>query len=124
MPRVTSVALVSRTAARHADWFIDAGYPIQCIADYHEWLQRFEIAMRALPDRQRQQSVLPLLQNPGSLPGPAPTRFESGTAVNSANKFRLDAEPPQCRKVSAALNWASRPPISLRNHVFRRHRVC
>ena len=33
------------------------------IADYHEWLQRFETAMRALPDRQRQQSVLPLLHH-------------------------------------------------------------
>jgi fatty acid CoA ligase FadD9 len=45
----------------YVDWLIDAGYPLQRITDYHEWLQRFETAMRALPDRQRQQSVLPLL---------------------------------------------------------------
>ena len=37
-----------------------AGYPIQRIADYNDWLQRFETAMRALPQRQRQHSVLPL----------------------------------------------------------------
>ncbi|QEN14784.1 carboxylic acid reductase [Mycolicibacterium sp. ELW1] len=45
------------------DWLIDAGYPIQRIADYGDWLQRFETAMRALPDRQRQYSLLPLLHN-------------------------------------------------------------
>jgi fatty acid CoA ligase FadD9 len=31
------------------------------IADYNAWLQRFETAMRALPERQRHHSVLPLL---------------------------------------------------------------
>ena len=43
------------------DWLNEAGYPIQPIADYSHWLQRFETAMRALPERQRQHSVLPLL---------------------------------------------------------------
>jgi fatty acid CoA ligase FadD9 len=43
------------------DWLNEAGYPIQWIADYDDWLQRFETAMRALPQRQRQHSVLPLL---------------------------------------------------------------
>jgi len=43
------------------DWLNEAGYPIQRIADYNDWLQRFETAMRALPERQRQHSVLPLL---------------------------------------------------------------
>ncbi|WP_059020145.1 carboxylic acid reductase [Mycobacterium sp. M26] len=45
------------------DWLIEAGYPIQRIADYGSWLQRFETAMRALPERQRQYSLLPLLHN-------------------------------------------------------------
>jgi fatty acid CoA ligase FadD9 len=45
------------------NWLIDAGHPIHRVADYHEWLQRFETAMRALPDRQRQHSLLPLLHN-------------------------------------------------------------
>lgn len=45
------------------DWLIDAGYKIDRVADYAEWLSRFETALRALPDRQRQASLLPLLHN-------------------------------------------------------------
>jgi fatty acid CoA ligase FadD9 len=45
------------------DWLVDAGYPIERVADYDEWLQRFETAMHALPDRQRRYSVLPLLHS-------------------------------------------------------------
>jgi fatty acid CoA ligase FadD9 len=45
----------------YVDWLIDAGYPIQRITDYDAWLQRFETAMRALPEQQRQHSLLPLL---------------------------------------------------------------
>jgi fatty acid CoA ligase FadD9 len=45
----------------YVDWLIDAGNPIQRIPDYDGWLQRFETIMRALPERQRQHSLLPLL---------------------------------------------------------------
>jgi len=45
------------------DWLADAGYPIQRIADYSEWLARFETSLRALPESQRQYSLLPLLHN-------------------------------------------------------------
>ncbi|WP_319432639.1 carboxylic acid reductase [Mycobacterium sp. RTGN5] len=45
------------------DWLVEAGHPIQRIAEYGTWLQRFETSMRALPDRQRQYSLLPLLHN-------------------------------------------------------------
>ena len=45
----------------YVDWMIEAGYSIQRIPDYAAWLQRFETAMRALPDRQRQYSLLRLL---------------------------------------------------------------
>ena len=45
----------------YVDWLIDAGRPITRIADYGAWLTRFETALRALPDRQRHASVLPLL---------------------------------------------------------------
>jgi fatty acid CoA ligase FadD9 len=45
----------------YVDWLIEAGYPIQRVPDNREWLQRFETALRALPERQRQHSVLPLL---------------------------------------------------------------
>jgi fatty acid CoA ligase FadD9 len=44
------------------DWLIAAGNPIERIDDYADWLTRFEAAMRALPDRQRQHSELNLLE--------------------------------------------------------------
>ncbi|MCV7258127.1 carboxylic acid reductase [Mycobacterium shimoidei] len=47
----------------YVDWLIEAGYPIHRVGDYHEWVQRFETALRALPDKQRQASLLPLLHN-------------------------------------------------------------
>ncbi|ORA09858.1 carboxylic acid reductase [Mycobacterium arosiense] len=43
------------------DWIIAAGYPVQKIDDYPTWLTRLETAMRALPERQRAQSVLGVL---------------------------------------------------------------
>jgi fatty acid CoA ligase FadD9 len=48
------------------DWLIDpavAGCSIQRIADYGEWLRRFETTLRALPEKQRHASLLPLLHN-------------------------------------------------------------
>ncbi|OBK26357.1 carboxylic acid reductase [Mycobacterium asiaticum] len=45
------------------DWLVDAGCPIQRIADYGDWLQRFETSLRALPEAQRHSSLLPLLHN-------------------------------------------------------------
>ncbi|SPM33512.1 oxidoreductase [Mycobacterium rhizamassiliense] len=43
------------------DWLIAAGHDIRRIDDHDDWLARFETALRALPEKQRQQSVLPLL---------------------------------------------------------------
>jgi fatty acid CoA ligase FadD9 len=43
------------------DWMAAAGYPIQRIDDYAEWVTRFETAMRALPEQQRQHSVLAVM---------------------------------------------------------------
>jgi fatty acid CoA ligase FadD9 len=45
------------------DWLVDAGYPIERIPGYDAWLQRFDTALHALPDKQRQASLLPLLHN-------------------------------------------------------------
>ena len=42
------------------DWLIAAGHD-RAHRRYHDWLARFETALTALPDAQRQQSVLPLL---------------------------------------------------------------
>ncbi|MCU1686964.1 MAG: hypothetical protein JWQ81_7703 [Amycolatopsis sp.] len=43
------------------DWLNEAGYPIHRIDDYAEWFTRFETAVRALPEKQKQRSLLPLL---------------------------------------------------------------
>ena len=45
----------------YVDWLIGAGYPIHRIGDFGEWIQRFEIGLRALPDRLREHSVLRIL---------------------------------------------------------------
>ena len=60
----------------YVDWLIEAGYPIQRIADFGEWLQRFETGLRALPDRQRQHSLLWVLP----LPFPSVAQFHLFTA--------------------------------------------
>ena len=57
----------------YVDWLIEAGYPIQRIGDFGEWLQRFQTALRALPDRQR----------PGSRAGVAVAQFQSITACRA-----------------------------------------
>jgi fatty acid CoA ligase FadD9 len=43
------------------DWIIATGYPIDKIDDYAGWLSRFQTAMGALPEKQRAQSVLTVL---------------------------------------------------------------
>jgi fatty acid CoA ligase FadD9 len=43
------------------DWLNLAGNKIERIDDYDDWLARFETALTGLPEKQRQQSVLPLL---------------------------------------------------------------
>jgi len=45
------------------DWLIDAGYSIRRVDGYGDWLQRFETTLRALPEKQRNASLLPLLHN-------------------------------------------------------------
>jgi fatty acid CoA ligase FadD9 len=47
----------------YVDWLIEAGFPLERVGDYATWLQRFDTAVRALPERQRQASLLPLLHN-------------------------------------------------------------
>jgi fatty acid CoA ligase FadD9 len=60
------------------DWLIESGNDIRRIEDYNDWFIRFENALKALPEKQRQQSSLPLLHAYGEpqepLRGaPAPT---------------------------------------------------
>ncbi len=47
----------------YVDWLVEAGYPIDRVPNYRQWLERFETSMRSLPDNQRQASLLPLLHN-------------------------------------------------------------
>jgi fatty acid CoA ligase FadD9 len=47
----------------YVDWLIEAGYGVERVGEYTGWLGRFETAVRALPERQRQASLLPLLHN-------------------------------------------------------------
>jgi amino acid adenylation domain-containing protein/thioester reductase-like protein len=62
----------------YVDWVIEAGHPIERIDDFGEWLQRFEAGLRALPERQRQNSVLQMLlvmlQSGQTLHPPEPTQ--------------------------------------------------
>jgi fatty acid CoA ligase FadD9 len=64
------------------DWLIEAGYPIRRVGDYATWLSRFETTLRALPEKQRQASLLPLLHNYQS-----PERPRQG-AMASTELFR------------------------------------
>lgn len=43
------------------DWLIEAGHPIRRVDDHGAWLTRFTAALRALPEKQRQHSLLPLI---------------------------------------------------------------
>ena len=94
----------------YVDWLIEAGYPIQRIGDFEEWSQRFETGLRALPDRQRQHSLLQMLLLRNSIysrpaqpipRSPAPTdRFRA--AVREA-KIGPDKNNPDIPHVSAPI---------------------
>jgi glycopeptidolipid biosynthesis protein len=64
----------------YVDWLNDAGYPITRIGDFGEWLQRFAAALQALPEHQRQHSVLQILRSrfAKDLRAPEPTRGAYG----------------------------------------------
>ncbi|MEE1769457.1 thioester reductase domain-containing protein [Streptomyces sp. JV185] len=70
------------------DWLVEAGHPIRRIDDYHEWLARITAALRALPERQRQHSLLPLLhafaQPEEGVPGSAIPAERFRAAVRAA----------------------------------------
>jgi fatty acid CoA ligase FadD9 len=78
------------------DWLNLAGNKIDRIDAYDDWLARFETALMALPERQRQQSVLPLLHAYRTPEKPvhgavAPTEVFYG-AVRAANVGEDDGE--------------------------------
>ncbi|MFE3058280.1 carboxylic acid reductase [Nocardia sp. NPDC059239] len=65
------------------DWLIDAGYDIKRVDDYGDWLARFETAIKALPEKQRRHSLLPLLHSYEKPQNPV------NGGVAPAEKFRL-----------------------------------
>ncbi|MFM9447596.1 carboxylic acid reductase [Streptomyces acidiscabies] len=75
------------------DWLVEAGCPVRRIDDYDAWLTRFEAALRALPERLRRASLLPLLNafaQPASDPAPSAGRFhaavkDAGTDIPHAS---------------------------------------
>jgi thioester reductase-like protein len=94
------------------DWLIEAGYPIKRIDDFGEWLQRFEIALRALPDRQRQRSVLDVMQfllhTAKQLQPPEPTHRPFGPtdrfrAAVRAAKIGPDKDNPDIPHITAPI---------------------
>lgn len=58
------------------EWISAVGYDVRRVADYNDWFERFETALRALPEEQRNHSSLPLIHQ---LRTPMPASF--GTAV-------------------------------------------
>ncbi|MGW4484888.1 thioester reductase domain-containing protein [Amycolatopsis sp. NPDC004368] len=45
------------------DWLIATGAAIERIEDHRQWHERFTVALRALPEKQRQDSLLPLVHD-------------------------------------------------------------
>jgi fatty acid CoA ligase FadD9 len=79
------------------DWLIDAGHDIRRIDDYDEWLGRLETALRALPEKQRQHSVLPLLEafrKPEKPLGGAPAPTDVFRKAVRAAKIGADKDIP------------------------------
>lgn len=87
-----------RSLDEFVDWLIDAGHRIERIADYDEWVARFETALRALPERQRQASVLPLLhayRRPSPAVRGSALPAEKFRAAVRAAKIGADHDIPQ-----------------------------
>jgi fatty acid CoA ligase FadD9 len=79
------------------DWLTNAGHNIQRIDDYQDWLARFVTALRALPQKQRQHTVLPLLnayQKPEKPLRGAPAPAEAFHAAVRAAKIGAEKDIP------------------------------
>ncbi|MEV3904904.1 amino acid adenylation domain-containing protein [Mycobacterium sp. NPDC050551] len=92
----------------YVDWLVDAGLPIKRIDDFGEWLHRFETALGALPEKQREHSVLQMLQLRPSgqfqLPEPTQGSFAPTDRFRAAfkdAKFALDRDISDIPHVTA-----------------------
>ncbi|MFJ2402520.1 carboxylic acid reductase [Streptomyces xanthochromogenes] len=80
------------------DWLIDAGHRIERIDAYTDWLDRFEAAMRALPEEQRRHSALPLIhgfKDPETAVRGSVIPSDRFRAAVRAVKVGADADIPQ-----------------------------
>jgi fatty acid CoA ligase FadD9 len=66
------------------DWIRDAGYPVDGVPGYREWLDRFETKLRALPEDKRQHSSLSVIdslsQPAGNQPMASSRRFQEAVS--------------------------------------------
>ncbi|MFC9898159.1 carboxylic acid reductase [Nocardia sp. NPDC127579] len=89
------------------DWLIESGHEILRLDDYEDWRTRFEGALRALPEHQRQHSLLPLLHaytrpaRPRAGAALPTERFRS--AVRSAGLDIPHLDPALIRKYASDL---------------------
>ena len=80
------------------DWIEAAGYPMQRVDGYDEWFRRFENALHALPDVQRQRSSLSVLD---SLRYPAPAQPKPIGSDEFVAAVRRAAPEPEIPHLSA-----------------------
>jgi len=80
------------------DWLEAAGCPIQRIDGYEEWFRRFESALQALPDEQRQRSSLSVID---SLRNPAPAHPKPIGSQHFVDAVRRAAPEPEVPHLSA-----------------------
>jgi amino acid adenylation domain-containing protein/thioester reductase-like protein len=92
------------------DWLIEAGCPIVRVDDFEEWLQRFDTALSALPDRQRRHSALQMmrLRNADELRPLQPTRGSFGPTDRfraAVQEFKIgpDKNNPDIPRVCAPM---------------------
>ena len=76
------------------DWIDAAGYPMQRVDGYDEWLRRFENALHTLPDIQRQRSSLSVIDSLRS-PAPAhPKPIGSDRFVDAVRRLAPESQIP------------------------------
>jgi fatty acid CoA ligase FadD9 len=69
------------------DWLIAAGHKIDRIDDYDQWLDRFEAALKLLPENRRRKSVLPLLSTYAQPAAPMPITTMPAEKFRAAVQF-------------------------------------
>ncbi|WP_261864930.1 hypothetical protein, partial [Mycobacterium montefiorense] len=78
---------------QYLDWVIEAGYPIERVDDFGEWLQRLETRLRALSEPQRRHSLLEMVlqRESNDLEAPPPSRERTP----STDRFRAAVQQAQ-----------------------------